>query len=167
MLGYFVSRFNIFNKEYNAPLVHNENVVQSVIPNIVRVNQMKNVQREGLALFERKNKDYGDAFARYGTIGVLMRMGDKISRLQSITKNGIVLVNDEQMRDTLIDLHNYSAMAIMLLDEGREMNIEDAAYTDEYPDDTENNYKRPILFGVALLVSSAGFVMMRTLLRKW
>ena len=124
MLGYFVSRFNIFNKEYNAPLAHNENVVQSVIPNIVRVNQMKNVQYEGLALFERKNKDYGDAFARYGTIGVLMRMGDKISRLQSITKNGIVLVNDEQMRDTLIDLHNYSAMAIMLLDEGKEMNIE-------------------------------------------
>jgi hypothetical protein len=167
MLGYIVSRFNIFNKEHNAPLAHNENMVQSVIPNIIRVNQMKNVQREGLALFERKNKDYGDAFARYGTIGVLMRMGDKISRLQSITKNGNVLVNDEQMRDTLIDLHNYSAMAIMLLDEGRDMNIEDAAYTDEYPDDPENNYKQPILFGVTLLVSSAGFVMVRTLLRKW
>ena len=27
------------------------------------------------------------------------------------------MVNDEQVRDTLIDLHNYSAMAIMLLDE--------------------------------------------------
>lgn len=88
-----------------------------------RLNQMMNVQSEALKLFEKKNKDYGDAFANYGTIGVLIRIGDKISRLQSITKNGITLVNDEQMRDTLIDLHNYSAMAIMLLDEGNDMNI--------------------------------------------
>ena len=89
----------------------------------IRVQQMKKIQYEGLKLFEKKNKDYGDAFAKYGTIGVLIRMGDKISRLQSITNNGITLVDDEQIRDTLIDLHNYSAMAIMLLDEGKEMKI--------------------------------------------
>jgi hypothetical protein len=35
----------------------------------------------------------------------------------SITKNGVNLVNDEGIRDTLLDLHNYSAMALMLLDE--------------------------------------------------
>ena len=64
----------------------------------------------------QKNKDYGDAFATYGPIGVIVRMGDKISRLQSI-KNSITMVNDEKIRDTLIDLHNYAAMAIMLLDE--------------------------------------------------
>ncbi len=44
-------------------------------------------------------------------------MGDKISRLQSITTKSVTLVNTESLRDTLIDLHNYSAMAIMLLDE--------------------------------------------------
>ena len=44
-------------------------------------------------------------------------MGDKIARLTSITNKGINLVEDEKIRDTLIDLHNYSAMAIMLLDE--------------------------------------------------
>jgi hypothetical protein len=32
-------------------------------------------------------------------------------------KNGVNLVNDETIRDTLLDLHNYSAMALMLLDE--------------------------------------------------
>tara|TARA_B100000424_G_scaffold250337_1_gene224972 strand:+ start:21808 stop:22074 length:267 start_codon:yes stop_codon:yes gene_type:complete len=82
-----------------------------------RIEQMQKIQKEGLKLFEKKNKDYGDAFATYGVIGVLMRMGDKIQRLQTIEKNQITLVNDEKMRDTLIDLHNYSAMAIMLLDE--------------------------------------------------
>jgi hypothetical protein len=84
---------------------------------INRIEQMIAVQNEGLELFKKKNKDYGDAFAEYGPIGVLMRMGDKIKRLQNIDKNQITMVNDEQMRDTLIDLHNYSAMALMLLDE--------------------------------------------------
>jgi len=82
-----------------------------------RVKQLAMVQSEAKALFEKKNVDYGDAFATYGTVGVLVRLGDKIHRLQSISKNGIQLVNDEKLRDTLIDLHNYAAMGIMLLDE--------------------------------------------------
>lgn len=83
----------------------------------IRVEQMKRIQSEGLELFTRKNTDYGDAFAKYGVIGVLMRIEDKIQRAMSITKNGVNLVNDESIRDTLLDLHNYSAMALMLLDE--------------------------------------------------
>jgi len=82
-----------------------------------RIEQMSTVQLEALELFRKKNNDYGDAFATYGPIGVIVRMGDKISRLNSVTKTGINLVNTESVRDTLIDLHNYSAMAIMLLDE--------------------------------------------------
>jgi hypothetical protein len=82
-----------------------------------RVEQMKKVQANGLELFARKNADYGDAFAKYGVIGVLIRIEDKIQRSMSITKNGVNLVNDEGIRDTLLDLHNYAAMALMLLDE--------------------------------------------------
>jgi hypothetical protein len=82
-----------------------------------RIEQMKKVQYEGLELFTRKNADYGDSFAKYGTIGLLMRIEDKIQRALSITKNGVNLVQDEGIRDTMIDLHNYAAMAIMLLDE--------------------------------------------------
>jgi hypothetical protein len=82
-----------------------------------RVLQMTKVQTEALELFKKKNADYGDAFAEYGVIGVLMRIEDKLKRSVSITKNGVNLVKDEKIRDTLIDLHNYAAMAIMLLDE--------------------------------------------------
>ena len=82
-----------------------------------RIEQMKKVQAEGLELFTRKNADYGDAFAKYGTIGVLMRIEDKIQRALSITQSGVNLIQDEGIRDTMIDLHNYAAMAIMLLDE--------------------------------------------------
>ena len=82
-----------------------------------RIQQYTAVQAEALDLFTKKNKDYGDSFATYGPVGVIVRMGDKISRLNSVTKSGITLVNNESIRDTLIDLHNYAAMGIMLLDE--------------------------------------------------
>jgi len=82
-----------------------------------RLNQMMKVQREAFELFKKKNQDYGDAFATFGPVGVIVRMGDKINLLTSVSKNGVNLVDNESLRDTLIDLHNYSAMAIMLLDE--------------------------------------------------
>lgn len=82
-----------------------------------RVSQYKTVQKEAIELFQRKNEDYGDAFANYGPVGVIVRMGDKINRLSSVTKNQVSLVQNESIRDTLIDLHNYAAMAIMLMDE--------------------------------------------------
>ena len=87
-----------------------------------RVDQLIDVQKESLELFRKKNMDYGDAFATYGPVGVIVRMGDKIQRLLSISKKGITLIDSESLRDTLIDLHNYSAMAIMLIDEEREKN---------------------------------------------
>lgn len=82
-----------------------------------RVQQMKTIQTEALELFKKKNIDYADAFASYGTIGVLIRINEKVQRAMSITNNGISLLNNESLRDTLIDLHNYSAMALMLIDE--------------------------------------------------
>ena len=85
-----------------------------------RVQQMTEVQHEALQLFKRKNADYGDSFATFGPIGVIVRMQDKISRLINVSNTNINCVKDESLRDTLIDLHNYAAMAIMLMDENKE-----------------------------------------------
>ena len=90
-----------------------------------RLQQLKQIQKQGYALFAKKNADYGDAFSTYGPIGVLVRIGDKLSRLSSIQKNGVTLVDDETLRDTLIDLHNYSAMAIMCMDDIEQKNVSD------------------------------------------
>ena len=54
-------------------------------PTNQRVQQMQNVQTEGLELFKKKNADYGDSFANFGPVGVIVRMGDKINRLSSVT----------------------------------------------------------------------------------
>ena len=79
-----------------------------------RVEQMKQIQKDALELFIKKNADYGDAFATFGTIGVLVRIEDTIKRCISISSKNVQLVDDETLRDTLIDLHNYAAMALML-----------------------------------------------------
>ena len=83
-----------------------------------RVQQLKALQKEMLALFTKKNADYGDAFAQFGLVGVLVRMEDKIKRSISIGQRGIHLVETETLRDTLVDLANYAAMAVLLIDNG-------------------------------------------------
>ena len=114
----------------------------------IRPNQLKQVQEEAHALFTSKNADYGDAFANHGPIGVLVRLGDKIQRLQKITKTKVHLVKTESLRDTLIDLHNYAAMAVMLLDEN---NLDTTIYSD-----SEEEYVSDIIdHGNQLVLTSA------------
>tara|TARA_B100000902_G_scaffold399910_1_gene473535 strand:- start:3309 stop:3851 length:543 start_codon:yes stop_codon:yes gene_type:complete len=111
---------------------------------IDRVEQLSKVQDEALELFKKKNHDYGDAFADYDVVGVIVRLGDKVKRCQSISKTGIQLVDSEKMRDTLIDMHNYAAMAIMLMDEKSlddELVLEDNVECMTDSNDENNGYK--------------------------
>ena len=108
--------------------------------------QFKRVQTEAHKLFCEKNKDYSDAFADYGIVGVLVRLGDRIRRAQSISNNSVVVVQSESFRDTLIDLHNYAAMGVMLLDsarvaDGTEMG-EDSSGSESDDSDTETVIKQ-------------------------
>ena len=89
-----------------------------------RVKQLEKIQSECKQIFEKKNKDYGDAFAKHGTVGVLVRISDKMSRFTNISKNGLYIsVSDETLRDTLMDLHNYAAMALMCMEDNEEFNM--------------------------------------------
>lgn len=68
-------------------------------------------------LFEAKNRDYGDAFVNYGAVGILVRLGDKFSRLASLWgEKRNPEVQSESVLDTLVDIHNYCIMVLMVLD---------------------------------------------------
>ena len=89
-----------------------------------RVTQLEKIQNECKQIFEKKNKDYGDAFAQHGTVGVLVRISDKMSRFTNISKRGLeISVEDETLKDTLMDLHNYAAMAIMCMEDNTEISM--------------------------------------------
>lgn len=70
--------------------------------------------------YERKNADYGDSFAqsldKHGLIAAIVRMDDKMNRVINLNKADEQLVNDESVRDTLMDLANYAIMSVMWLD---------------------------------------------------
>lgn len=77
-------------------------------------HQFLHVQNQEYKVFMAKNKDYGDAFERHGVIGCLIRIGDKLDRLQTITDNSITYVEDERLEDTLLDLANYATIALAI-----------------------------------------------------
>ena len=70
------------------------------------------------ALYTRKNKDYGDSFTdsmeTFGMMSSVIRLNDKMKRITSLMFNE-QLVDDESVRDTLVDMANYSIMTLMWL----------------------------------------------------
>lgn len=79
-------------------------------------------------LYVRKNHDYGDSFHEtYLEEGMAMpriRLADKFSRFKTLSRNNDILVRDESLRDTLLDLANYAIMTVV------EMDREKQAYGD-------------------------------------
>jgi hypothetical protein len=142
------------NSELNSDLCRINDIVvkPQQTDNNKRVEQMKTIQKEALSTFTKKNHDYGDSFATYGPVGVIVRIGDKIQRLQSVTRKGISMVNDESIRDTLMDLHNYCAMAVMLMDEDKNTNKSNANISNVNISNTEQyKYTDLTLSDVTLL----------------
>jgi len=74
-------------------------------------------QVELYKIFLQKNNAYGDAYRQFGAVGVIMRMGDKLMRLRTITQSSVSIdMGDETLRDTLKDLSNYCVLALLELD---------------------------------------------------
>ena len=86
--------------------------------------KFKDITEEMNALYERKNHDYGNSFSetfrKLGIISAATRMLDKMNRIVSIVTKDQQKVNDESLRDTLIDIANYSVMTIMEIDKKKE-----------------------------------------------
>jgi hypothetical protein len=90
---------------------------------ILRYQEISPTKEEIVSTLIRKQRDYGpENISRFGDIGLLIRMHDKIARLENImakTNNdfnraiSINSVQDETIVDTLIDIIGYSAIAIM------------------------------------------------------
>lgn len=61
-----------------------------------------------------KQHDYGpENIARFGRIGLLVRLHDKISRLINLLRRGVEPKN-ESLRDNYMDVINYCAIGMML-----------------------------------------------------
>ena len=75
-------------------------------------------------LYAKKNHDYGDSFHQtYIEEGMAMpriRLGDKFSRFKTLSSDSDQqAVTDESIRDTLLDLANYSIMTVLEIDDAQ------------------------------------------------
>ena len=68
-------------------------------------------------LYIRKNRDYGgsvtETYNKFGLTSYLVRMCDKLNRVINLSQSKDILVEDERIEDTLLDLANYSILALI------------------------------------------------------
>ena len=82
-----------------------------------KIEKHKAICEELNSLYAKKNHDYGDSFhisfVEEGMSMPRIRLGDKFNRFKNLSRNNNPEVNDESIRDTLIDLANYAIMTIL------------------------------------------------------
>lgn len=74
-------------------------------------------------LYIKKNSDYGDSvhetYKKYGLVSFLVRIEDKLNRVKTLSEKSCkqqdAKVLDEKIEDTLMDLANYSILALIEL----------------------------------------------------
>lgn len=74
--------------------------------------------------YHRKNADYGNSFEemyrKVGAIYPLIHLSEKLARIEQLTQSDKgPRVTEESLRDSLLDLANYSVMWITELDKDR------------------------------------------------
>lgn len=82
------------------------------------VELFKEITNKMLEIYEAKNTDYGssvsDTYRDFGLVSFLVRIQDKLNRLKTLSKQN-AKVTDEKIEDTLLDMANYSILALIEL----------------------------------------------------
>ena len=109
-----------------------------------KVEIHKQIVLELNKLYEEKNADYGNSFTNTRNKfdnAILIRLNDKLSRLETLIMTGNQRVMDESIDDTLKDLANYALMELV----ERAIDIEASNEYKEYTDEKNNSYwgKKP------------------------
>lgn len=82
-----------------------------------RVEKMSTMQDEALNIFRKRHTDYAEGIAKYGVVGALVRVEDTIQSCLTIRKRGIQIADGDKLSEALLDLMNYSALALVLMDD--------------------------------------------------
>jgi len=81
-----------------------------------KVELHKEICSELNKIYEEKNHDYGDSFARVRVQypqSINIRLWDKLLRLDQLNNGTVALVKDESIDDTLLDMANYCIMEVV------------------------------------------------------
>lgn len=95
-------------------------------------------------VFAAKRHDYGPTseytFKKFGLMSMVIRMSDKLGRLENIALKNDILVTDEKAEDTLLDLANYALITIL---EMKKIELESTHEVREYDCERRGVYSEP------------------------
>ena len=85
---------------------------------VMRYSNLGDVRRVQCSVFESKNSDYGASYMTTGLVGILVRMVDKLNRLQQLSRSPRTRprVQEESCADTILDLSLYALLAVRTID---------------------------------------------------
>lgn|SRR5699024_234148 len=95
-------------------------IINDILQNLDYVNEgvleFSEIAQGMIDTYAMKNRDYGNSFEESldedGLIASKVRIGDKYRRFANLLENDI-LVEDESIEDTLLDMANYAVMTVM------------------------------------------------------
>lgn len=104
------------SKDNTLQVSQNEGI--SMAPN-ESAYKFKDLTGKMCETYIRKNHDYGNSFDKsldkFGLVASVVRIGDKMNRIESLVQKK-AMVQDESIRDTLLDMANYAIMTVMWMD---------------------------------------------------
>ena len=81
------------------------------------VERFTEIAKELCALYEKKNRAYGNSFGetyqKLGIISAVTRISDKYNRLCTLVRNEDIDNLGESLEDTLKDMASYAIMTLM------------------------------------------------------
>jgi len=90
------------------------------VPKVTDSDKFKEIVTKMHETFVKKNHDYGNSFEESldeeGIAASRIRIGDKWNRFKTLSRGKEILVKDESIKDTLLDMAVYSIMTIMWMD---------------------------------------------------
>lgn len=82
-----------------------------------RAERLEELMKQSLDLYKKKNADYGNSFAEvYRELGFesgLVQILHKVNRIKGIYNKGKAEVENESLKDSLVDLANYALMTVV------------------------------------------------------
>ena len=114
------------NKTCSVTSCHPNNEGRIQVETKKYVDYFDEILEEMKEIHKKKNDDYGNnfhkRFEKWGFLTALLRLSDKMERLENIYEKGEIQVKDESVYDTLIDLANYAVMTAVELRNGYKPN---------------------------------------------
>lgn len=81
-----------------------------------KLEVFKSITDKMYKTYEAKNNDYGDSFTKVRNKypnSIVIRLNDKLNRLESLMNGNKQMVSGESIKDTLIDMANYCIMELI------------------------------------------------------